>query len=120
MSIAKVIGRNIEIDVYELVESLSAEERLAFADALAVRDDVVKYVAQQIVGDWTDLNSQAGRNCVADSEPRNGLDWACREVAKRAGEVATDEIKRLEAALKYREQENATLRQAIESREFRH
>jgi hypothetical protein len=55
-------------------------------------------------------NSRAGRNCVADSEPRNGLDWACREVAKRAGEVAADEIKRLESALKYREEENATLR----------
>jgi predicted deacetylase len=112
----KVVGRTIEIDIYDLVESLPTEDQKTLADALAVRDEVCRYVAQQIIGDWTEHNSLAGRNCVADSEPRNGLDWACREVAKRAGEVAADEIKRLEAALKYREQENATLQQAMMKR----
>ena len=112
----KVVGRTIEIDIYDLVESLSPDEQRTFADALAVSDDVVKYVTQQILGDWTELDSRAGLNCVAASEPRNGLDWARREVAKRAGEVAADEIRRLEAALKYREEENADLRQAMMTR----
>ena len=101
--------RSIVIDIYELVQELPEDGVRTLADALAVRDEVIKQVAQQILGDWTDLDSRAALSCEAHAEPRTGLDWAMREVAKRSSEVARDEIKRLESSLERSEARRAEL-----------
>ena len=111
---AKVDGCNLTIDLYELMESLSADEQRSLADALSVQDAVIGFVVQQILDGWTDFSSRAGRVCTAGPAPSHGLDWACREVAKRAGEVAKAEIERLESALKISEGECKKLRDAID------
>ena len=117
---ATIVGSEIRIDLYRLVEDMDTDERQKLADAVAVRDDVVVYVTQQILDKWTEHDSNAGLCCVAYSDPLKtmGLDWSVREVARRAGEVATSEIKRLEKALLSREEENATLRRMLDERRY--
>jgi hypothetical protein len=91
----------LTINVYELIDELDDHELDAIADAVAVRDRVIKAVVQQVLDGWTDTMSHAGRECIAPAEPRTGLDWACREVAKRSGDVAASEIAGLERAVVY-------------------
>ena len=115
---AKIIGTKIEFDLYELIEDMDADARLQLADAVAVRDDVIMYVVQQILDGVTDHDSWAGTNCVANGKPYHGMDWACREVSKRAGEVAVKEIVRLEKALIVKEEEAEHLRKLLEERQY--
>lgn len=117
---ATIEDSELRINLYHLMEEMDSEQRKIMADALAVRDDVVVYVTQQILDKWTEHDSNAGLCCVAYSDPPKtmGLDWAVREVARRAGEVATSEIKRLEQALLSREEENAMLRQVLDERRY--
>ena len=111
-----VTKRGFDVDIYELIEDMPDDGLLTLADAIAVRDDVIKYVTQQILDGWTDLESRAGMACTAEAEPKRGLDWAVREVAKRSGEVAANEVLRLEAALKYEKQETDRLRNELSRR----
>jgi stage III sporulation protein SpoIIIAA len=106
--------RGFSVDIYELISDMPEDFLRTLADAVAVQDCVVRYVAQQILDGWTELNSSNGRYCVAISEPQTGLDWAVREVARRAGEVAAEEIKRLERGIVYRDEEIAGLRKEFE------
>jgi len=110
---AKVDGSNLKIDLYELMESMSADEQRSLADALAVQDAVIMFVTQQILDGCTDLSSRGGRVCTAEPSPSHGLDWACREVAKRACETAKTEIEALERSLQFRLDECRELRAEI-------
>ena len=118
---AKLDGRNIVIDVYELAEELTSEERLLLADSLALQNDVITYVTQQIVDGATDAGSWSGRHHPVHAEPTpdEGLDWACREVALKAGGVQADEIRRLQKALNAREEELRGLRARYEEVHFK-
>ena len=113
---AKLDGRYIKLDLYELAEELTSEERLLLADSLALQNDVITYVTQQIVNGATDAGSWSGRACTTAAEPKpeRGLDWACREVALKAGGVQAEEIRRLQLALKAREDEVKGLNEANE------
>ena len=98
----KVTEHEVIIDLYGLISDMPSESLPILADAIAVNDDVIKFVTQQILDGITDFCSCAGRVRAAKSKPQAGLDWACREVAKRAGDVATREIERLERELQSR------------------
>jgi hypothetical protein len=117
---ATLEGTELRINIYHLMEEMDEEEQRQMADALAVRDAVVLYVTQQILDGWTEHESNAGLCCVACSDPPKtmGLDWAVREVARRAGEVAASEVKRLERALRSKEEENAMLRKMLDERRY--
>jgi len=88
----------VHFDLDEILAMLTIDEKMAVADTLACQNDVIKFVTQQILDGWTELGSH-GIKCQAASEPSLGLDWATREVAKRAGEVAKREIKSLSREL---------------------
>lgn len=96
---AHIIKGSIEIDIYELLESLDDESKLKFIESLACDSMVVKHVADQIITGWTESGCSSGRLCTAESEPALGLDWAVRQVSLRAGDVARVEIERLQKAL---------------------
>ena len=117
---AKLDGRYIKLDLYELAEELTSEERLLLCDSLALQNDVIAYVTQQIVDGATDAGSWSGRACITAAEPKpeRGLDWACREVALKAGGVQAEEIRRLQQALKAREEEVKGLRERNEQLYF--
>jgi hypothetical protein len=89
----------IQIDVYDVLEALTGPERIELVTKLACEGDVVKHVAEQILDGMTEEGYSSGRVIGAQATPFLGLDWACREVAKRSGEVAKAEIERLESAL---------------------
>lgn len=110
--------RQIGIDLYELVESLPEDALLTFADALAVQDHVIKYVTQQILDGWTERDSSGGRFTVTEVTPVAGLDWACREVAKRASEVSKSEIERLEKSVAYHKECEDNLRKMLNERRY--
>ena len=117
---AKLDGLNIVLDVYELAEELTPEERLLLCDALAFNKDVIKYVTQQILDGVTDHCTDSGRHYPVHAEPTpdEGLDWACRQVALKAGGAQADEIRRLQLALKAREDVVKGLREGNEQLYF--
>jgi hypothetical protein len=102
----KISGGEIQINIEELLKSIPESERTQLAEILACDSDVVKFVAQQILDGQTENGYYSGVCCTAHSDVSNclGLDWACREVAKRAGDTAAREIRRLESALKFAEE----------------
>jgi hypothetical protein len=69
-------------------------------ERLGCESAVIKAVTEQILDGWTE-DGWHGPTGVASPEPQpcSGLDWARREVARRAGDAAAKEIKRLENAL---------------------
>ena len=73
-----------------------------------------RYVVQQILDGWTEMRSSNGRLCSAIADPQSGLDWAVREVARRAGDVAAEEIARLELGITQREKRIDSLREEID------
>ena len=90
----------LRIDVYALLEMMTAAEKLKLADTMACMGDVITYVAQQILDGWTEQGSHGSIGCSPESEPGSGLDWAIREISKRSGFIAAKEILRLQGALK--------------------
>jgi len=103
----EITGSNLVIDFWSLLGNLSDEDKHKAADTFSCDGEIIRYVTQQILDGWTEQGSHGGILCTAVPEPapHNGLDWAMREIAKRAGEVAEKEIKRLEEALKHREEQ---------------
>lgn len=105
---AVVASGKVTIDLYELIESLTDEERRELADSVACNSDVIKFVAQQILDGWTELDSH-GPIGMATAEPFHGLEWAVRQVALRAGDVSAKEVKRLQSALEMVEKQRDRL-----------
>ena len=101
---AKYKDGNIEFDLHDLLMSVSAESKAEMIESLACDDEIIKHVADQIITKWTENCCSGGAACTAGADPRFGLDWAWREVAKRSSEVAEREIKRLEGAIKCKDE----------------
>jgi hypothetical protein len=102
----QISGGQILVNVEELLKSIPTADRLKLAEILACDAEVLKFVTQQILDGQTENGYYSAICCTAHSDtgPCGGLDWAVREVAKRSGETAAREIKRLEDALKHREE----------------
>lgn len=86
-----------------IVDSIWPESQLSLIERLSCKDIVIKHVVDQILGYGTENGFSGCRNPEAKSNETDGLDWACREIAKRSSEVAAKEIKRLEEALQWQE-----------------
>jgi hypothetical protein len=89
---------------FSVLNSISTETKAELIDALSCERDVIRNVTDQILDGWTQNDSHGAKSVVAQAEPSDGLDWACREVAKRSGEVAKREIERLEEAVKVKDE----------------
>lgn len=90
---------NILINVYELFCNMPDEDKIKLIEELSCEDAIIKHVVDQILDGWTENVYHGAILVTASSNPKKGLDYAMREVAKRSGEVAAKEIKRLEEAL---------------------
>ena len=73
---------------------------------LACTDEVITYVAQQIIDGWTEQGSHGSAGSVQPEPHPGGLDWAIREVSMRSGFIAAKEILRLQEALKHEQEKN--------------
>ena len=110
----------IQIDIYELLANTPKEQKAVMIEVMACDDDIIKHIVDQLLQGWTENDLAGVRNYTAIQNPKSGLDWACREIAKRSSEVARKEIERLETAVKthrdeYLEEvkENITLREKL-------
>jgi hypothetical protein len=103
----------VSFDLQDLLQSISDPDKLELVESLSCEDAVIYHVASQIIHKWTENGYSGGTAWPASSTPYTGLDWAWREVAKLSGEIAAREIKRLESALKYREEEIKELQSKI-------
>jgi hypothetical protein len=98
----EIENSKLVIDIYELIEQLSTEQKLHVADAISVQDDVIQYIMDQVFDGITDLCSHA-----ADDSDRLKPNWPLgkfkREIALRAGDVAQKQVKSLIETLKRKE-----------------
>ena len=90
----------IQIDIYELLANTPKDQKAVMIEVMACDDDIIKHIVDQLLQGWTENDLAGSRNYTAIQNPKSGLDWACREIAKRSSEVARKEIERLETAVK--------------------
>lgn len=95
----------VSFDLQDLLQFINDPDKLELVESLSCEDAVINHVARQLIHKWTENGCSGGTAWPAPSTPHTGLDWAWREVARLSGEVAAGEIKRLEVALKHREEE---------------
>lgn len=86
-------------DLAKAISELSDEQKRDAITVLACDSTVITMVGQQIVDGMTDDGSRGSMSCYAGAQPHFGLDRVLRDVAKAAGDVARQEIERLEQAL---------------------
>lgn len=118
MKLYKQQDGKLAFDATDLFDNMDAATLMHVIDALACNDAVIDEVTNQILDGWTSMDSHAGKYFTAEVDPRRGLDRACREVARRAGDVAADEIKRLEKALAESRAEVADYRKRDDDRHY--
>lgn len=96
---ASYTNGQLTISLADLFIGLNDGDKDEFIDRMACEDGIIKAVSDQILIGWTELNSH-GSTCGTKANPTTVLDKLTREVAKRSGEVAKEQIERLELALK--------------------
>ena len=99
----------LRLNLHDLLAYVQSDQKMELIESLACDDDIITFVAQQILDKYTDSGYSGGAYVVACAEPLRGLDWAWREVARRSGDVAQREISRLELALQHKDREIQSL-----------
>lgn len=98
------------LDLHSILEQVQPEQKREMLESLSCDDEVIDFVAQQIIGRWTESGYGGGSFVHALAAPYGGLDKAWRDVAKASGDIARREVQRLEEALKSQTDENNRLR----------
>lgn len=98
MNIELKDGR-LHFSLIDAIGQLTDEQKRDAITILACDDDVITMVGQQLVDGCTEDGSHGGILCVAAATPYRGLDKVRRDVAKASGDIARQEIERLEKAL---------------------
>ena len=105
----KIDNGKLIVDVVELLDGLTADEKMELADTLAITDHVIEHVTQQIITGWTDAGTH-GCNDSDDAEPMYPLGKAIRAIALGAGGVAAQQVKDLVAAMRRQHAYHAQVR----------
>jgi hypothetical protein len=92
----KYVEGNLSVNLGEVLDCLTLEEKQEIIEMLACMDDVIKRVSDQIIEGWTEGCSHG--SIGFGEEFHTPLDKARFEVAKRSGETAKDVIERLQRA----------------------
>jgi hypothetical protein len=100
---AKLNKGQLTIDISELLDSLSDEDKIELIETLACQDAIIKHVADQILTGWTE-NCYSGGTSYA-VEGHAPLDLARKRVIELAPEVAREEIERLKRFAKNQEED---------------
>lgn len=109
----------IHINVMDLMESIDKDSKIEIIDALAISDDVISFVADQILHEWTPLDSRGYTDCVLSDTPGTPINQARRRIAKESGEVARKEIEGLERAIRIEKDRNEKLLREISELKYR-
>lgn len=98
MNIELKDGR-LHFSLVDAIGQLTDEQKRDAITILACDDEVITMVGKQLVDGMTDDGSCGGILCTAIATPWRGLDKVRRDVAKASGDIAREEIERLEKAL---------------------
>lgn len=90
----------IRIDLYDLLEKISGEQKIKMIESLSFDDDIIRHIVSQIITGYAENGWFASHAVTPTSEPIHAIDWACREIAKRSDDITKRQIERLEKALK--------------------
>lgn len=85
-------GWKLSLNLYDLIGSMTGEDRAKVIDALACSDEVINEVANQIIDGWTTEGSHAASGCGGNPDATYGLDGARMRIAKASSEIAAKEI----------------------------
>jgi len=88
------------IDFFDLLSGIPEQDKIDLIESLSCEDAIIKHVTDQILDGWTENCCSGGSCFTAGHSPTTGLDFARRQIAKRADEIAKKEIEKLEKALK--------------------
>jgi hypothetical protein len=95
----KLNGNKLEIDIFDLTDSLDRESLLALADSVSISDAVIKNVIDQVCDGSTEMGSW-GYKDDEKSEPKSPISIFRRQMAIESGRLAEEKIYALEGALK--------------------
>lgn len=119
---ATVDGGKLQIDLYDLLGSLTGEARANVIDMLACRQEVIDEVMNQVIDGYTSQGSYGPTGLGGNPEAIYGIDGARMRIAKASSEIASREIERLAqemARLKARINEGwDAYHELLRSREF--
>lgn len=104
----------ISFRFHDLIEYMPMEDKLKLIESLSCDEEVIKHVIDQVLDGCTENGSCGGKYCTAHADPTRGLDFACRQVALRAGETAVSEIKRLQDAVRSKDKELEDYRKLLD------
>lgn len=91
---AKLIDGQLAVNVYDLIEQLSDDDKVHIIETLSCDEKIIENVAAQIVDGWTEAGYHSG--ITFGPLPNTALDKARRLVAKSAPDLQGKAIKRLE------------------------
>lgn len=103
----------LEFDLHDLLSGAADETKIQLIESLACDDAIIKHVTDQILDHWTENCYCGSRDYEVGSQPLWPLDIAARRIALRAGEVAKNEIERLEKSLAAKEKQITDLYEQI-------
>jgi len=89
----------VMIDVADLFQRLSVEQKTELAQHLACDEAVLGFVADQLLDGWTEAGWH-GYKHTGDAEPTTALDKARRRIALGASETANKVIDELQRSIK--------------------
>ena len=89
---------NILINIFDLLKTMEGTNKIELIDALACEDEVIKYVADQIIYGSTELGSHGSEYFGGDT--LSPLQEAKRAISISANDIANREIRGLEFSLK--------------------
>lgn len=97
---ATIEGGKLSLDLYDLLGALTDKERADLIDTLAVREEVINEVANQIIDGFTTEGSHGPTGYGGNPDAVFGIDGARMRIAKASGDIAAREIERLADQLK--------------------
>lgn len=87
------------INVDDLLQHVTDTQRTLAVQSLSCRDDIIRHVMDQVFTGYTEDHYWGGHSSTR-YDPYTPLDVFRRNISKCAGNIAKEEIERLELALK--------------------
>jgi|SRR5689334_2281373 len=98
---AKLVGGKIELDILELLDALTDEERQQVVEHLSCFEQIIEHVGAQIIDGWTENGFWGAKGC--GPTPFTALDKMRRRVAESSGDIAKQQIESLQGAAEHAE-----------------
>ena len=92
----------LKIDIAEMFDGMTMEDKRKLADSLSIYDDIIEDVVSQVIDGWTELGSHGAEDCEK-AEPYYPLGKAIRRIALGADAVAAKQVDALVQSLKWQE-----------------